>query len=205
MLERIGRPDSLTVSTPTAAARPILAILAKEGITEPVVAELGVGIGATTLELARGLNNAGSLHLFDFQEKLDELGADLAGLGFTNVECFGNTSKHWDSYNWTLGKMLLAGKRSIYDYIYLDGAHTFAVDGLAFVLCDMLLKPGGFLEIDDYGWSFSVSQWMKETRQDFMTDEQIGTRQVAMVVDLFLKGNPGYEEVYKDRIYRKRA
>ena len=203
MLELIGQRDYLTISNPTPAATQILAILAAAGITEPVVAELGVGIGATSLTLARCMNNAGQLHLFDFHDKLSQLSADLADLGFTNVECFGNTSKHWDSYNWNLGKFLLAGHRAVYDYIYLDGAHTFAVDGLAIVLCDMLLKPGGFIEVDDYYWKFSQSQWMKEIRQEFMTDEQINTAQLAMVVNLFLNSNPGYEVITKNRIYRK--
>ncbi len=79
------------------------------------------------------------------------------------------------------------------------------MDGLAIVLCDMLLKPGGFLEVDDYYWKFSQSQWMKEIRHDFMTDEQINTTQLAMVVDLFLNGNPQYEVMTQNRIYRKRA
>ncbi len=204
MLELIGQPDYLTISSPTPAASQILAILAAGGITEPVVAELGIGIGATSFTLARCMDNAGKLHLFDFHDKLSQLQADLASLGFTNVECFGNTSKHWDSYNWTLGKFLLAGQREVYDYIYLDGAHTFAVDGLAFVLCDKLLKPGGFIEVDDYHWKFSQSQWMRECRNAFMTDEQIDTAQLAMVVDLFLNGNPAYEVITKNRIYRKR-
>jgi hypothetical protein len=90
------------------------------------------------------------MHLFDFTERLDELSSDLRRLGYFNIECYGNTSKHWDSHNWTLAKFLLEGKEGIYDYIYVDGAHTFAVDGLAFFLCDRLLKPGGFLEFDDY-------------------------------------------------------
>jgi len=204
MLELIGQPDYLTISHPTPAAGQILAILAQAGITEPVVAELGVGIGATSLTLARCLNNAGHLHLFDFHDKLSQLAADLAALGFTNIECFGNSSKHWDSYNWTLAKFLLAGHRAVYDYIYLDGAHTFAVDGLACILCDQLLKPGGFIEVDDYDWKFSQSRWMQEIRHEFMTEEQINTPQLAMVVELFLNGNPAYEVIRKNRIYRKR-
>lgn len=203
MLELIGTKEYRTLSDATPAATVVLNMLRKAGVTEPVVAELGVGIGATTLTLAREMNHHGQLHLFDFHEKLEELAADLAQLGFSNIECFGNTAKHWDSYNWALAKSLLAGKRAIYDYIYLDGSHTFAVDGLAFVLCDLLLKPGGFIELDDYYWTFAMSQWMKESRQEFMTDEQINTAQVAMVINLFLKGNPNYQVMVEGRIYRK--
>jgi hypothetical protein len=45
---------------------------------------------------------------------------------------------------------------------------------------------------------------MKEIRHEFMTDEQINTAQLAMVVDLFLNGNPQYEVITQNRIYRKR-
>jgi predicted O-methyltransferase YrrM len=203
MLELIGTEGYLTLSEPTPAAEHVIAILKQSGISSPVVAELGVGIGATTLKLATCLNNTGQIHLFDFHDKVVELCSDLEKLGFTNIKCFGNTSKHWDSYNWTLAKFLLAGQRNIYDYIYIDGAHTFAVDGLAFTLCDLLLKPGGFMEVDDYDWKFSKAQWMKDTRNEFMTDEQIDTAQVAMVVDIFLNGNPNYDVINKNRIYRK--
>ena len=45
---------------------------------------------------------------------------------------------------------------------------------------------------------------MKEIRHDFMTDEQINTAQLAMVVNLFLNGNPQYDVITQNRIYRKR-
>ena len=76
---------------------------------------------------------------------------------------------------------------------------------LAFLLCDRLLKPGGFLEFDDYDWTFSGSRWMIDRRTEFMTDEQINTAQIAMVVDLFLKRNSMYEAAVENRIYRKRS
>src|SRR6185312_8262709 len=130
---------------------------------------------------------------------------ELTGLGFGNVSGFGNTDKHWDSYNWSLGKRLLSGEGALYDYVYVDGAHTFAVDALAFVLVDRLLRPGGYLEFDDYNWAFATSRWMQETRDDFMTQEQIRTAQVKMVVDLFLRGNPDYQVLQPNRLYRKLA
>jgi FkbM family methyltransferase len=203
MIEQIGTPGFETVSRPNRNATAIIEALRAAGNDAPVIAEIGVGIGATTLAMAKTLDNRGELHLFDFQTKLDELVGDLANLGFTNVRGFGNSDKHWDSYNWTLGRLIQAGKRDVYDYIYLDGAHTFAVDALAFVLCDRLLKPGGYLEFDDYSWCFAASRWMQETRDQFMTEEQIRTPQVKMVVDMFLNGNAGYSVVQPNRLYRK--
>jgi predicted O-methyltransferase YrrM len=205
MLELIGTTGYLTISNGNPYAEEVLHRIRSLGIDSPVVAEIGVGIGATTIKIARELDNKGTIHLFDFTEKLEELASDLRRLGYSNIHCYANTSKYWDSYDWTLAKFLLEGKRGIYDYIYVDGAHTFTVDGLAFFLCDRLLKPGGFLEFDDYNWKFSISpgECMRHTRQEFMTDEQLDTAQIAMVVDLFLKSNPLYEAVVENRIYRK--
>ncbi len=203
MIERIGTPGHATISQPNPGAVAVIQALLADGHPAPVIAEIGVGIGATTLAMASLLDNRGELHVYDFQDQVVELVGDLAGLGFTNIRGFGNSDRHWDSYNWTLGCLLLEGRSQLYDYIYIDGAHTFAVDALAFVLCDRLLKPGGYLEFDDYTWTFAASQWMQDCRDRFMTDEQLRTPQVKMVVDLFLNGNAGYEPVRPNRLYRK--
>ena len=205
MIDKLGTPGYETISLPNRNAGAVIQALFAAGNQAPMVAEIGVGIGATSRTMAALLDNRGELHLYDFHDKVAELAADLANLGFANVKGFGNTDRHWDSYNWTLGRMLLDGKREVYDYIYIDGAHTFAVDALAFVLCDRLLKPGGFLEFDDYNWCFAESRWMRDSREQFMTDEQIRTPQVKMVVDLLLHGNAGYAAVQPNRLYRKAA
>jgi hypothetical protein len=41
---------------------------------------------------------------------------------------------------------------SFHDYVFLDGAHTFAIDALTFFLTDRLLKIGGHFDFDDYSW-----------------------------------------------------
>jgi FkbM family methyltransferase len=205
MIERIGTQGHETISLPNPNATVVIQTLLAAGNKAPMIAEIGVGIGATTLVMAALLDNAGELHLYDFNPKVDELLADLTKVGFTNIRGFGNTNRHWDSYNWTLSRMILDGKRDVYDYIYIDGAHTFGVDALAFVLCDRLLKPEGYLEFDDYSWSFSKSHWMQDIRDQFMTDEQACTPQVKMVVDLFLNGNAEYTSVQPNRLYRKAA
>ena len=127
MIEKLGAPGYETISLPNPNAAAVIQALFAAGNNAPMVAEIGVGIGATTQVMATLLDNRGELHLYDFQDKVAELAADLANLGFANVKGFGNTDRHWDSDNWTLGRMLLDGKHEVYDYIYIDGAHTFAV------------------------------------------------------------------------------
>ena len=38
----------------------------------------------------------------------------------------------------------------IFDYVFIDGAHTWMLDALAFLLVDRLLRVGGYVDFDDY-------------------------------------------------------
>lgn len=204
VLELIGTPGHETVSCPNPYAARIIADLRTRCVA-PVVAEIGIGIGATSLAMATALDHRGELHLFDLEPKVRALTDDLAMVGFANVHGQGNTDRHWDSYNWTLGRILLDGVGRVFDYIYLDGARTFGIDALAFFLCDRLLKPGGLIEFDDCGWSWGATNHMADTRDQFMTAEQAATPQVAMVVDVCLRGNREYRPLIENRLFQRRS
>jgi len=205
MLEKIGTPGFETLSAADETVCENVERLVADGQGHPVVAEIGIGIGATTRELARILDDGGELHLYDFHAKLADVMGDLEGLGYDHVVAFGNTTKYWDSYNWSLMKQVQAHDTPIYDYIYLDGAHTFHHDALAFVLCDRLLKPGGHIDFDDYFWSLSRSKWMADTRHDYLTEEQIDAQQVKVVIETLVRTDPRYEEVVANKVFRKLA
>ncbi|MEO6349368.1 MAG: hypothetical protein ABIP53_01835 [Candidatus Limnocylindrales bacterium] len=204
MLEKIDSPGFETLSLADATVCSNVANLVSDG-GHPVVAEIGVGIGATTRELARILDNHGELHLYDFHGKLTEIVSDLEALGHHDVVAFGNTTKYWDSYNWSLMQQIHAHDGPIYDYIYLDGSHIFLHDGLAFLLCDRLLKLGGCIDFDDYYWSVSRSKWMADTRHSYLTEEQIEAQHVKLVIETLVEPDPRYEEVVPHKLYRKIA
>ena len=111
-----------------------------------------------------------------------------------------------ESYNWSPGGDL-AGPR--FDYVFIDGAHTWAHDALAFALADRLLAPGGYMDFDDYRWTLRASPTMNPAAfpevERLYTDEQIDARQVALVVDLLVRSDERYEEVVPDKVFRKRA
>lgn len=202
VLEQINLERNKTISRPNArVVAMVKELLLSE--PEPVIAEIGIGVGATSLELAKALNSHGSLHLYDWEDRATELARDLATLGYTNISAFENSRRHWDSYNWSLMRLLQRERRPIYDLIYLDGAHTLLHDGLAFTLGDKLLKIGGYFCFDDYSWKFKNSGWMVSSRDDFMTEEQINEAQVALVVDLLVEGTNQYEAIIPKEIYRK--
>ncbi len=42
-----------------------------------------------------------------------------------------------------------------FDFVYLDGAKNWTIDGLAVVLVEKLLRPGGWLLMDDLDWTYA--------------------------------------------------
>ena len=122
-----------------------------------MIAELGVYQGHTSMAFAKYLNGEGSLHLYDFEDRVRTVAAELERAGFHNVQSFGCSYRYRDSYNWALGKAIATHGEPIYDYIFLDGAHDWAIDALATLLSDRLLKVGGYLDFDDYGWTLAES------------------------------------------------
>jgi predicted O-methyltransferase YrrM len=56
------------------------------------------------------------------------------------------------SYAWWLKEAVEQGAER-YDFIYLDGAKNLLLDGPSVVLAERLLRPGGWLLLDDVGWT----------------------------------------------------
>lgn len=61
------------------------------------------------------------------------------------------------SYTWELGKMIRSAPRPQFDLCYFDGGHTWDATGFGFVLVDMLLRPGGWIILDDLEWTIEAS------------------------------------------------
>jgi hypothetical protein len=47
-----------------------------------------------------------------------------------------------------------------YDFCYLDGCKNLNVDGLAVILVEKLLRPGGWLLMDDLEWAYERNPWV---------------------------------------------
>lgn len=172
-----------------------------------VYAELGIYLGDTARNVCQRFPNA-VLHLFDFTSALEKARQTLSGHG-NKIYWYENSQRFCDSYNWPLMKLLEQGNGApIFDYCFLDGAHTVAVDALSFFLCDRLLRVGGYLDFDDYGWRLRGSSLdptkVPEIAHQY-TDEQIDSYQVKMIVDLLVKPDKRYQEVVPNKVYRKVA
>jgi hypothetical protein len=171
-------------------------------------AEIGVWKGGMTVLLGKFLDNKGELHIFDYDDTISELKTKLSGAEFTNVTAWGNSYRYLDSYNWGLKKILEQRRDLRFDYIYLDGAHTWAIDALTFFLSDLLLNIGGYIELDDYGWRLrgsSLDPARVPTTEQLYTDEQIDDFQVKAIVDLLVRRSGSYREIIPNRLFQKVA
>jgi predicted O-methyltransferase YrrM len=97
------------------------------------------------------------------------------------------------SYNWRLMRFLEEGRAGSFDFVYLDGAHTWEVDGLASYLAVVLLRPGGWILFDDLTWSFEKSTIINEPWVQALPKDERATAQVRKVWDLLVVGNPAFE------------
>jgi predicted O-methyltransferase YrrM len=174
-----------------------------------VYAEVGVYRGFTALRIAEQLAGEGEIHLFDFDDRVAPAAALLREAGHHNVVAHPNSRRLLDSYNWSLMQVLCEHEKPVFDYVFLDGAHTWALDALAFCLVDRLLCDGGYVDFDDYGWTLGGSPSMNpEVFPDvrrLYSDEQIAEQQVARIVDLLVRRNPAYSEVVPNKVFRKAA
>ena len=172
-----------------------------------VIAEIGVFKGGTSLEFAKYLNGTGELHLFDFEDVVTKVREKLNNMGYHNVIAHANSHKTLDSYNWSIMKLLQVHKEPIFDYVYIDGSHTWAIDALTFFLIDRLLKPNGYLDFDGSHWIMRDSVTMNPMSfppvKTMFTTEQIETAQVTLIIDLLVKRDPKYTEKAAGRIFQK--
>jgi predicted O-methyltransferase YrrM len=171
-------------------------------------AEIGVYRGYTAERIAEVLGGEGEIHLFDYADRVEPVAARLRAAGHANVVAHGNSRRLLDSYNWSLMAVLAEHPEPVFDYVFIDGAHTWAHDALAFLLADRLLVRGGYIDFDDYGWTLASSPSMNPVAfpelEALYTDQQITTPQVALVVDLLVRRDERYEEVVADKAFRKR-
>jgi predicted O-methyltransferase YrrM len=172
-------------------------------------AEIGVYKGYTAARIAEVLGGEGEIHLFDYADRVEPVAEALRAAGHGNVVAHPNSRRLLDSYNWSLMRVLAERGEGVFDYVFLDGAHTWAHDALAFALADRLLAPGGYVDFDDYRWTLRASPTMNPEAfpevERLYSDEQIDARQVALVVDLLVRRDARYEEVVPDKVFRKRS
>jgi predicted O-methyltransferase YrrM len=164
-----------------------------------LVLELGTAHGVSASYMAAALqeNGRGRLVTVDRAETGFEPGRLLGDLGLTGwVEV---VVREDSSYNWFLKEQIAANSdedgncEPIYDFCYLDGAKNWTIDGLAGLLVEKLLKPGGWLLLDDLEWSYDSSPSGAPPPFPLSPAER-SEPHVRAIFDLLLRQHPNFTE-----------
>lgn len=164
------------------------------------VLELGVHHGVSTCYIASALTDGAGGHVTAIDlYRPERAGAEPAERFVKELGLEELVTLHFDEsgYLWRMMQMLEEDPGPRFDLCYIDGAHTWAVDGFAFFLADRLVRPGGWILFDDVGWTFNQHPGGPEA-VSFVPQAERATAQVGKVYELLVKQHPGYDEFRMD-------
>jgi predicted O-methyltransferase YrrM len=112
--------------------------------------------------------------------------------------------REYSSYTWWLKEQVAARSDAngnvepAYDFIYLDGAKNWTIDGLAVVLAEKLLRPGGWLLLDDLDWTYAQDPGREAT--DGIVHRELSEPErtqphLRAVFDLIVAQHPSFTEL----------
>jgi len=160
--------------------------------------ELGTGHGATSCVMAAALEEVGDGRIVTIDKTLHlpvnaNVLKDHTGIG-DNLEFVVEPL----GYNWymadLIAKQTLNGVcEPIFDFCLLDGAHEFEPDALAFFLVSKILKPGGWVVLDDINFSLRSMSFWRETH-GHLSDRELDSCQIGIVYDYAVKQHPDFAD-----------
>jgi predicted O-methyltransferase YrrM len=161
--------------------------------------ELGVGHGVSALYIGAALeaNGVGTLTSVDRRsaEGRSPPARDMiaqAGLSARVDVVYEETSYTWFLHDALRAQVAADGRiEPRYDFAFIDGAHTWDVDALAFALTDRLLRPGGWILFDDLDWKL-------DERWPSVPPRQRALAQVSEIWNLLVVTHPDYDELHSD-------
>jgi predicted O-methyltransferase YrrM len=169
------------------------------------VLELGTahGVGAAYLAGALEDNGAGRLTTVDFAGASYDPPPE-AVLARAGVAGRTRIVREFSSYTWWLKEQVQAradragNVEPLYDFVYLDGAKNWTIDGLAVVLVEKLLRPGGWLLLDDLDWTYAQDPGREAT--DGVAHRELSERErtephLRAVFDLIVAQHPSFTDI----------
>lgn len=178
--------------------------------TAPLSAlELGTAHGVSAAYIAAALeaNGRGQLTTVDhggasYDPSPEEV-LERAGLAHRVV-----IVREHSSYDWFLKQEVERASDDAgnctpsYDFCYLDGSKNFNVDGLAVVLIEKLLRPGGWLLMDDLGWTYEHNPWIVPSGDGHplgpLSDSERTEPHLRAVFELIVKQHPSFTHLVRE-------
>ncbi|MBV8429659.1 MAG: class I SAM-dependent methyltransferase [Solirubrobacterales bacterium] len=173
------------------------------------VLELGTAHGVSAAYMAAALeaNGAGRLTTVDHgAAAYDPSPRDV--LGRAGLSHRVQIVRQHSSYNWFLKEQLELASDSAgnteprFDFCYLDGSKNFNLDGLAVVLIEKLLRPGGWLLMDDLDWTYEDNPWILPTGDGKplgpLSESERTQPPLAAVFELIVKQHPSFSRFRRE-------
>lgn len=175
------------------------------------VLELGFAQGGSSAVLAAALDELGrgrltTVDLAGKPPRRPEIEDTLRRCGLEGIV---EVVREQSSYTWFLKRRIeertIDGScEPLYDVCFIDGAKSWQVDGLAFFLVDKLLRPGGTIVFDDYGYSFAEVEGDVTDGISLrsMSEDQRREPNVRAIFELLVMQHPDYGDfrVVNDRL-----
>jgi predicted O-methyltransferase YrrM len=171
--------------------------------------ELGTAHGVSAAYMAAALEANRSGHL----TTVDHGGADYHPSPESVLEHAGLADRVTvvradSSYNWFLKQQIEAASDTAgncqprYDFCYLDGSKNWNIDGLAVVLIEKLLRPGGWLLMDDLEWTYENNRWILPHDDGRplgpMSESERSEPHLLAVFELLVKQHPAFTRFIRE-------
>ncbi|MBB1249812.1 class I SAM-dependent methyltransferase [Rhizobium sp. G21] len=141
--------------------------------------ELGFACGVGSCYIAGALDELGegSLVSVDMPNARDRVPTGPELSRSIGLDAYIQFVFHELGYNWFL--MDAVAENKSFDFCFLDGAHTWDVDALAFYLTDLVLIPGGVIIFDDLDWCYAKSPTWGKVDAPELLRQTAGVRKVV--------------------------
>ncbi len=167
------------------------------------VLELGFAHGTSSCYIAAAMqeNGTGRLLTIDHERARARNPNIFSLLEKTKLGSFVEPVFCPRTYTWELMRLLDEQTKEgrtepLFDFVFIDGGHTWDSDGFAFMLVDRLLKPGGWVLFDDVLWTPAQSKG--EPWVDELTEEERNTAHIDKVFKLLVIPHGGYHDFQFD-------
>lgn len=162
------------------------------------ILELGFAHGVSSCYMAAALQENGEGHITTIDSVVAKTRVPdiVAVLEKAGLSSFVTAVYAERSYTWELMKLLEKNTVNgvttpIFDFLFIDGGHTWDSDGFSFLLADRLLRPGGWVLFDDVIWTPSVCAG--EAWVDAMPAEEREVAHVEKIFNLLVVPHPDYD------------
>ena len=112
MIEKIGTEEAKCLSKPCDEVIEYLEVALRSNSKPLTIAEVGVGYGATSVEIVKRLREEDTFYFYSYQDEVDELYNDLKNQDYCKCKLvpLGDSHTLYDSFCWNLGKQVVDKK-----------------------------------------------------------------------------------------------